>query len=90
MPYTSRKELHQQLEAEMYRALQSDLGNEIRTPDPERLRSELNFARRAAREVGNNDFDMLVFRTCPQYPENFVWIVRKITTPEFESESDQE
>ena len=79
MAYSSRKELHQQLESLMCKALNSELGIEARSADPERLRQELNFARRAAREYGNNDYDMLVFRSCPTDPENYVWIVRKIT-----------
>ena len=63
----------------MAQALQSDLGIEVKSSDPERLRQELNFARRGAREYGNDDFNLLVFRSCPSDPENYVWIVRKIS-----------
>lgn len=91
MAYSSRKELHQQLEVQMSKALISELGIELKTSDSERLRQELNFARRAAREHGNNEYDMLIFRTCPTDPEHYVWIVKKVsfedrTNPEPEEE----
>lgn len=74
---TSRKDLHQHLFVLMEQALQTEIGLEVSTSDANRLRSELNFARRAAREFGNNEFNSLIFRICPNDPERRVWIVRK-------------
>ncbi|WP_417436457.1 hypothetical protein [Idiomarina abyssalis] len=82
--YTNRKELHQQLQHLMYQAIESDFGIEVSTSSSEHLRQELNFARRAAREVSNNDFDHLVFRTCPSDPSGKVWIVKKIQAADFQ------
>lgn len=78
MPYNNRKELHAQLEILMSQALDSDLGVEVYTNNSEHCRQELNFARRAARERGNSNFDALTFRTCPSDPENYVWIVKQV------------
>lgn len=67
----------------MYQAIESEFGIEVSTSDSERLRQELNFARRAARESCNNDFDLLVFRTCPTDPSGKVWIVKKIQASDY-------
>lgn len=76
--FTSRKALHAALEGVMAQALASDFGIEVKTADATRLRQELNFARKALRERGDNSYDMLVFRTCPRDPEKYVWIIRRV------------
>jgi len=75
----NRKLLHQNLEVVMAQALESSFGIEVKTNSSERLRQELNFARRAAREHGETMYDNLIFRTCPRDPETTVWIIKKIT-----------
>lgn len=82
MPTPKRKALFQNLEVLMCQALQSDFGIEVKTNSPDRLRSELNFARKAAREAGDNNYDCLTFRTCPTDPESYLWIIKKISVEE--------
>lgn len=71
-----------ELKSLVIRALQSDFGVWVSTPEAEALKRKLYRARTELKSQGVPDIDTVTIRTSPRNPEGEVWLIPVLTEAE--------